>query len=550
MKFLNNKIFRYIAFLMVLGLAFTACTDMDNNYEVPDDMKRFRPVRITGANGEIAATLTWPQALFTDPGEVNYQVQISQDSLFSTIEFEKETAATTIEVSDEVLEIQVDYFARVRALGVSSAQDSEWQRTMEPFRITGEQIFLPTFDNEIGSSTVLLRWRPTSNPTSIVVSDVADNSITYTLTDADRQAAQVILEGLTPLMSYTAEIFEGTRIKGTTSFVMKEQSIFDIVIGPGDNFRAIIEDAEDGAIIGLQAGTYDVIDSEGAFANLRIVGKTITLQSVSGDPSDTKVNFRELTFTESGAGITVRGITFDGGPGIGAYFLNFAGGAAQFTDIIVDNCIVENVGVSFMRANRAGNNEHKMGLIQVSSSILRNHNVENYHVFHVDKLEFREIEITNSTFSSLGSRGFIGWTTNITMPVTPKITVNNVSINGLGSRNRNDVLLDCNNNLVEFTMRNSILNSMPFEGQTVGVRLIRANPDSQIVLSHTNMFNLTTGGAEPEALTLQTYVQTSNILNVDLGWNSRTTNLTLPAATPLRTASTTGGPIGDPRWAF
>ncbi|MFD2033736.1 SusE domain-containing protein [Belliella marina] len=550
MKILNNNAFRFVALLMVLGLAFSACTDMDNDYEVPDDMKRFRPVRITGANGETAVTLTWPVALFTDPGQVNYKVQISQDSLFSSVTLEKETVATTLEITDEELEIQVEYFARVRALGLSSAQDSEWQRTMEPFQITGEQIFLPTFDNEIGSSTILLRWRPTSNPTSIVVTDAMENVTTFTLTDSDREAAHRVLEGLTPLMAYTAEIFEGTRTKGSTSFVMKEESIFDIVIGPGDNFRSIIEDAEDGSIIGLQAGTYDVVDSEGAFANLRIMGKTITLQSVSGDPLDTKVNFRELTFTETGAGITVNGITFDGGPGGGSYFLNFAGGAAQFTDIIVENCIVENVGTSFFRANRAGNNEHKVGLIKVSSTILRNHAVDNYHVFHLDKLEFQEIEITNSTFSALGSRGFIGWATNLTMSFTPKITVNNVSINGLGSRNRNDVLLDCNNNLVEFSMRNSILTNMPFEDQTVGSRLVRANPDSQILLSHMNMFNLTTGGAEPEQLTLQTYVQISNILNVDLGWNSKTTTLTLPAASPLRTASTTGGPIGDPRWAF
>ncbi|AFL85052.1 hypothetical protein Belba_2497 [Belliella baltica DSM 15883] len=203
-----------------------------------------------------------------------------------------------------------------------------------------------------------------------------------------------------------------------------------------------------------------------------------------------------------------------------------------------------------MRANRAANNAHKMNLIKVSSSILRNHSVENYHIFHLDKLEFREIEITNSTFSSIGSRGFIGWATNLTMPFTPKVTIDRISLNGFGSRNRNDNLLDANNNLIEFTMTNSIVTNMPYEDQTVGGRLVRANSDSQIILSNMNMFNLTTGGAEPVDATLQTYVQTSNILNIDLGWNSRTTDLTLPADSPLRSASTTSGPIGDPRWAF
>lgn len=549
MKIFKKYIIKTFASLIVLGF-FGSCAEIEPNYEVPDDMKRFRPVSITAANGEIAVRLTWPEALFTDPGEVNYQIQVAKDSLFTAIELDKETAATTLEISDEELEIQVPYFARVRALGISAAQNSEWQRTMTSFQITGEQIFLPTFDNEIGSSTVLLRWRPTSNPTRIVVTSASGVSTEFLISSDERAEAQKILEGLNPLTQYTAEIFEGTRTKGTTAFSTKEVSIFDIILSPADNFREIVEGAADGTVIGLQPGNYEIKDNAGDWANLRIIGKTITLQSVSGDPTDTKVLFREFTFTESGAGLTANGITFDGGAGSGAYFINFAGGAATFTDIIVDNCIVENVGVSFMRANRAGNNEHKMNLLKVSSSILRNHSVENYHIFHLDKLEFREIEITNSTFSSIGSRGFIGWTTNLTMPFTPKVTIDRISLNGFGSRNRNDNLLDANNNLIEFSMTNSIITNMPYEDQTVGGRLIRANSGSQIVLSHTNMFNLTTGGATPADATLQTYVQTSNIVNIDLGWNSRTTNLTLPASTPLRTASNTGGPIGDPRWAF
>ncbi|WP_373497210.1 hypothetical protein [Aquiflexum sp.] len=550
MKKIRKNIFSYLGALGMVCLMVFSCTDLDQDFSAPDDMTRFRPARLTASNGEIAATLTWPESLFTDPGEVTYTIQVAQDSLFTSVELQFETEKTTVQVSDEQLEIKVEYFARVRANGLIPAQNSAWVRTMAPFQITGEQIFLPTFDNEIGSSTVLLRWRPTSNPTRIVVTDAAGNSSEFVISQEERQAANKTLEGLQSSAEYTAEIFEGTRTKGITSFVTKEPSIYDIVLSPSDNFREIVENAEDGSVIGLQPGTYNIVDGSGEFANLNITGKTITLQSVSGDPADTKVNFKEFTFTETGAGISINGITFDGGPGGGSYFLNFAGGAATFTHVIIENSIVENVGTSFMRANRAASNAHKIDLIKVSSSILRNHNVENYHVFHLDKLEFREIDISNSTFSALGSRGFIGWATNLTMPFTPKITVNNVSINGIGSRNRNDTLLDCNNNLVEFTMTNSILMNMPFTDQTVGNRLVRANPDSQLLLSHMNMFNLTTGGADPEPLTLQTYVQTSNILNVDLGWTTTTTNLTLPGDSPLKTASSIGGPIGDPRWAF
>jgi hypothetical protein len=51
-------------------------------------------------------------------------------------------------------------------------------------------------------------------------------------------------------------------------------------------------------------------------------------------------------------------------------------------------------------------------------------------------------------------------------------------------------------------------------------------------------------------MSFASYVQMSNNQTIDLGWTNATTDFTLPAASPLKTASTTNGPIGDPRWAF
>ncbi|WP_161629734.1 MULTISPECIES: DUF4957 domain-containing protein [Rhodonellum] len=539
----------YLTSLFLLGAVLLSCTDIADDYDVPKDMKRFRPVTLTASNGETAVTLSWPEALFTDPGEVTYTLQVAKDSLFSTIELELVTEATTTVITDDVLDIKVDYYGRIRANGLTPAQNSEWVRS-QAFQISGEQIFLPTFDNEIGSNTALLRWRANANPSRIVLTDPTGNNIEFLISDEEKGAATKILEGLNPFTEYLAEIFEGNRTKGITSFVTKEPSIYDIMVSPADNFREIVEGAEDGALIGLQPGVYDIVDETGAYANLRIVGKTIHLASVSGDPADTKVNFKEFSFAENGAGLSTDGITFDGQAGTGDYFLNFTGGATTFTQVTIQNSIVENVRVSFLRANRAGNNAHKIDLIKVSNSILRNHLVANYYVFHLDKLEFRELEVTNSTFSNLGSRGFIGWATNLTMPFVPIIRVTNVTINGIGSNARNNSFLDANNNEVDFQMSNSILNNMPLDGNTVGASLLRAGSSGQVSISNSNLFNLNTGGADSAPLSIADYVTLPNVTNVDLGWTSATVDLTLPAASPLRTAATNGGPIGDPRWAF
>ncbi|MFC2186242.1 hypothetical protein ACFCT7_02915 [Fulvivirgaceae bacterium LMO-SS25] len=546
----NKKINLGILLVLLMGWGLASCDKNDDaDYEVPEDLKRFRPATITASNGETQAILTWPRSLFTEPGEVTYTLELATDSLFAESVMELETPANELIVTDSEIAIKLNHYARVKANGLTPALDSEWVRS-DSFMITGEQIFFPILDADILPSSVLLKWRPTATPTRIVLND-GFNSIEVQLSDNDRAEAQRIVDGLEPLTAYVAEIFQGNVSKGTTSFTTKEKSIFDIVLTPADDFRSIVEAAEDGAIIGLEPGEYHILDSEGEYASLRLEGKTIDLRSTSLDPTNTKVVFREFTFTESGAGISMTGITFTASESNGDYFWNFAGGEAQFTDVILDNCIVEGMRVTFMRANRASNNAHKINNIIVKNSWIRNNKDNNYHVFHLDKLEFRHLEVTNTTFNNNTARAFVGWTTNLTMPFVPTVRIDQVTINGLGNRGRNDVLLDANNNEIDFEMTNSIINNIPMPGTTVGSRLIRANnSNARVMLANCNLFNLTTGGAEPEPLSIYEYVILMNNLAVDLGWTAEQSDLTLPAGSPLRNASSIGGPIGDLRWAF
>ena len=546
----NRKINLAILLVLLMGWGLASCDkNDDSDYEVPEDLKRFRPTTISTLNGETQAIIRWPNSLFTEPGKVTYTLQIATDSLFGEQVLSMQTPANEVIVTDDEIAIKVRHFARIKANGLTPAFDSEWV-VSTGFQITGEQIFFPILDADILPTSVLLKWRPTATPSRIVLNDGV-NSIEVQLSDNDRAEAQRVIDGLNPLTDYVGEIFQGNISKGITSFTTKEQSIYDIVLSPGDDFRSIVEGAADGSIIGLEPGEYTIVDGDGAFANLRLDGKTLDIRSTSLDPSNTKVIFREFTFTGNGAGLKVTGITFTANSSNGDYFLNFAGGAAQFTDVIIDNCIIEEMRVTFLRANRAGNNEHKINSIIVKNSWVRNNKDNNYHIFHMDKLEFRHLEITNSTFNNNLTRAFIGWTTNISMPFVPTVRVNQVTINGLGNRNRNDVLLDANNNEIDFEMTNSIINNIPMPGTTVGSRLIRAgNANARVLLANCNLFNLTTGGASPQPITIIDYVIQMNNQAVDLGWSANQSNLTLPAGSPLRSASTTGGPIGDLRWAF
>ncbi len=86
-------------------------------------------------------------------------------------------------------------------------------------------------------------------------------------------------------------------------------------------------------------------------------------------------------------------------------------------------------------------------------------------------------------------------------------------------------------------------------GQTVGTSLFRGS-NTTAIMSNVNSFGLTDGAATPVALNWPAAITQSNMTTVNLGWTDATNDFTLPAGSPLRTAGTSGGAIGDPRWAL
>ena len=518
--------------------------------------RQFTPGDITIRAGEIDAVLTWNASLFASP-TTNYTVQISTDSSFAgapvaTIIVPRPTATIT----DSILLIKTEYYARVKANSTPESAESFWIRSAK-FQITGEQIFFPVQDAETGDKFVTLRWRPTAGLTKITLTPVVGAAIEVPLTAADVAANSKLVPGLTPLTQYEAKIFRGTTQKGLVTFITKELNIFTVKLKPGDDIIAAVTAAVSGDVIGLEPGTYDIRNALGEYANLRIEQKSITIASVSKTPNNTRVNFREITLAGSGAGVILRDLTFDvlAAGSSSLYFLNFVGlasdgEAANFTNVEVNNCRVGNFGNCFLRANRAANNAHKIDAIRVLNSLVYDNRMLNaYTYFTLDKLEFKRLELTNSTFYNIG-RGFILWSTNITVPAPPVIVIDQCTINSFGRDARNNFFMDCNANQVNFTVSNSIIANSPMAGHTTGISLARATAAVSAIMRNNNYFALTNGASPPVSLEFPAFISQSNITTIDLGWTPATTSFTLPAGSPLRTAGTTGGPIGDMRWAL
>ena len=550
------KKLKYIAFIAVVGIALAACKK--EVYDSQVNLKRqFLPTNIKITSSETSVQLNWSPSLFTVPGKVSYTVMVSIDSLFKSNDIiTKVTDTSGIKLTDDELKVRTKYFALVKANGSNSTEDSRWGLSPS-FKITGEQIFSPVLAAETKDKSVVLRWRETSGLTKIVLSPAYGTPSDVILDPADIIALEKKITDLTPSTLYQAEIFAGTKSKGTTSFTTKELSIFTQVITPADNLATVVANAANGEVIGLEAGTYNVVDATNAFVNLVVTQKLITLQSVSGNPNNTKVNFKEITLAGTGAGITLRGIEFDGASAVASYFINLVGSvtdnasAATFSSITVDNCNVHNLANCFIRADRAANAaDHKIGTITVTNSKAYDSSPGSTYVFFtLGKLAFQRLELSNSTFYNIG-RAFIAAATTLPSGTSrPAIVIDRCTINNFGSggTSRNYTIFDANANPVDFTLQNSIVSNAPIAGQTLGNAALRAST-STVVITNNNMFKVTNGATPAVALTFPSTATPANQKTIDLGWTGSTTDFSLPAGSELRTSATDGGAVGDPRW--
>lgn len=554
-KTFNIPILVFTAAIMLLPAL--SCKKKELGPFEPDRM--FMPGAIEATNGETQVMLKWAPSLFAEHVAEEYTVEIAEDQQFQgAIIHSVVTDSNAVIITDAHIPIKTILFARVKANATGKSAESYWVYS-DGFQITGEQIFQPIHDLKLKDKSVVLTWRATNGLTKIVVTPDGGAPLEYALTDQDRDARSKLIDGLTPETQYTAEIFQGTVSKGFITFTTRQELVYAVVLSPGDDLAAAVAAAANGDVIGLEPGVYDIKGGGANYVNLVVQEKTVSIVSVSDDPSDTKVNFKEITLRGSGAGIRLRGIEFDGAPANTAgdqalYFLNLTGpgsdaGAAQFTDIIVENCIVHDMGNCFLRGNRANANDHKINSIVINYSEVYNSAAinNNYTFFQINKLEFASLQMRNSTLYRLG-RGLIDWDANMSTATTPEILIHQCTINSLGQAGLDNSLVDLNANVANLTFRNSIIANIPLDGQTVGDNLMRVGSATARV-THCNIFNLSNGAATPKELTFPGTVALENNKAINLGWTGSTTDFTLPPGHELRTSANNGGPVGDPKWA-
>lgn len=521
----------------------------------PDRM--FMPSKVVGAeSGETEVKLTWGDALNTE--KATYIVEISKDTLFADgplFSLNTDTAGVTL--TDQQIEVRTKYFARVRTVGTGQSDNSHWLHS-NGFMIRGKQLFnLLDEQVDLQDKSVRLTWRPDETASRIVIGKLTgetneenggeryDIVQQITLTAEEIEAGERIIEDLESETQYLALLFADEVQIGRLGFTTKVTSNFMIEVGPEDDLAQVIADAENQAVIGLRPGVYDLTENV-----IRIENKHITLGSVSGNPINTIINPRGFELRGDGAGIHLYDLTVDMLNTPDLYLVDLPTGAATFTSIHIQGCRIQGIGRALVRGSRAGNREHRIDYIRVENSIVQD-NDQDYALFELQKLQMNRFELVNSTFNRL-STNILRYDVNIGTPGA-SILIDHCTINAFGNTGGRRPLMDVNTP-ASIVVSNSILAntgwiSPRFTSLTMNNDLLRAANGATAQISNTNVFNLLNSATPRAKLNIPSAVIVTNVQEETLSWDFNTNDFTLPANSPLRTASSSAGPIGDPRWA-
>lgn len=397
MKMMMKKILAITLPIVLLGVVVLSCKDEEDELALS---RMFKPAEFELTSGETSATVAWTRALFTVPGEVEYKIELSKSPAFGTVEVSETTTDISKTFLDTDIDIRVDYYARVKAIGMNGAGDSNWL-VSEAFRITGEIFILPIAESDVVVDQAWIKWQADKDIHSIVLTPTSGNPIEVDVSEAEAADGKKLVDGLTPGTTYTAEIFAGDGVsKGFVRFTTKpsyaDANVIDLrsITGRPGVLADTLSQIPSGSVVLLKRGATYTISS--AFA----LDRSVTIVSgadfnpelarvfmsnnfnlVPGSAIDSLI-FRDLYMYSDnydskyviniGQVGTIGKVRFDNVRGHkfrGFFRLQTGGEGTKVTDLIINNCVIDSLR-DFSLVNT--NNSNTVANIRVTNSTIFN----------------------------------------------------------------------------------------------------------------------------------------------------------------------------------
>ena len=269
------KTLKNILGLGLVALTLTACSDVADEITELTLGRNLSPIDIEAKNvNETTANLQWKAV----EGAVSYKIEVfANDSLTFAGTPQQTLTSETNSIALKNLDYDTKYSARVQAISLDPSRDSKFHGVY--FRTSAKQFLKNPKEEDIADRSVTLTWEAEEG---YDVSTIVIGSITHKITDEEKAAGKATVEGLTPETTYTAYLYYNDKQCGNRSFT----TIMDLngatLVHSGDDFVQIVADAEEGAVLALYGGNYDIPaggDNEGLSTSLKIE-KSITINGI------------------------------------------------------------------------------------------------------------------------------------------------------------------------------------------------------------------------------------------------------------------------------
>lgn len=420
MQIIKKTIYR-TAMACLGAVALASCTD-GNDWGVDSAFSRlFGP---NEDNIAVKAEATTAEVTFAGiKGAEYYIIEVSNDSLFGTDvkSFGQTDRITTSPVVIKGLVSDTTYFLRMKALS-GTTSESTWARLDGSFKTKSEQIFLPMNEaTDLTATSIKLRWEPGTEVTAIKC-----NGQTYELSAADVAAGQFTITGLTPETEYTANIYNGTKRRGSATFTTAIDLNGATLVNAGDNLATVIANAEAGATLALMPGTYEVLSDAGSITTLTLT-KDIAIKSLRA--TDRAVI--KGGFTPEGGTLSLKQVVLDGAGTVG-YAVDFKG-AAEYGNFEIDDCELRNFTKGLLYNNTT---DAKVASFTINNCLIHD-NASGADFLDIRNGYIAKLTLTNSTvWESCASRDFVRYddkSSSYPGVATPVITVDHNTLMGVAN---------------------------------------------------------------------------------------------------------------------
>ncbi|MCD7935496.1 MAG: fibronectin type III domain-containing protein [Tannerellaceae bacterium] len=391
MKQINNYKNNIVVLLLiaVTGGLFTGCS-------APDELTEITYARVFSINEEnltvnvtnsTTLRLTWDKVQNAD----GYTIELFADD--ETMQF-----AGTPSVIEENIEYQSPYlipnldgetFYSGRIKGVSNTtSDSHW--TTFSFQTAMENIFNAIGDG-LGATSVTLSWEPGLDVTHIIIRDLEGNEVTrHDITPEEITAGKATVNGLEGNTSYTAQIYNNTKSRGSITFTTDPDLGDAIQVYPEDDLGALIGEAEDGDVFALMPGEYIIGSGISVTKSISIIA------AISSDrPILVNTNF---ALKAANINLSFKNLIIDGESN--QTVVTSVDNGLTAGEISFDGCNILNYQRGFVTPS---NNEVEILSYKINDCIVENVGGSGNEVFDFRTAVCRNMAITNSTFSGVGN---------------------------------------------------------------------------------------------------------------------------------------------------